>query len=193
MEDFGPMLGAARNGDGAARERLLRSLLPDLRAYVRLRTGPLVRAHESTSDLVQSVCAEVLAGLGEFRGDTEGSFRQWLYTAALRKVIDRQRFLTAERRDARALVEDGDGALRRCYASICSPSRAAIAREEIARFEAAFDELPDEHREILALICLAGLSHREAAERLGRSEEATRKLLSRARARLAALLARDSD
>ena len=49
------------NDDSAARmQRLLEEHLPRLRAFIRLRTNQAIRARESCSDLVQSVCREVL-------------------------------------------------------------------------------------------------------------------------------------
>ena len=53
---------------------------------------------------------------------------------------------------------------------------------------ASFDQLSEEHREVITLARLVGFSHRDIAERMGRSEDAVRKLLSRARARLMVLL-----
>ena len=52
-------------------ERLLTEHLPALRAYVRARLGPKLAAHESASDVVQSVCRELLQEQGnlDYRGD----------------------------------------------------------------------------------------------------------------------------
>lgn len=193
MEDFAGLVRAARDGDRAARERLLENYLPQIRAYVRLRSGPLLRQRESHSDLVQTVCRQLLQDLGDYRGEGgEASFKAWLFTMALRKLAERGRFHGAERRDpARevpAATDAGASPLLDCYASFCTPSRVAIAREEIARIEAGFDALSDEHREVITLACVVGLPHREIAHELGKTEEAVRKLLSRARARLAMLL-----
>ncbi len=48
------------DGDPESIEALLAEHLPGLRAYVRLRMGPDLRAKESASDLVQSACCEIL-------------------------------------------------------------------------------------------------------------------------------------
>lgn len=159
---------------------------------MRLRTGGAVKLHESTSDLVQSVCREALADLSALKTDDEASFRAWLCDAALHKIVDRARYHAAARRDAGRRAPSGDGtdaALLAEYATFCSPSRVAMAREEAARIEAAFAKLPDDYREVIALARVAGLPHRELAARLGKSEEAVRKTLQRACARLAMLLA----
>ena len=187
-DEFADLLQRARKGEPPARDMLVERLLPGLRAYVRLHTGAALRAHESCSDLVQSVCIELVQDLDQFRGDHEPGLRDWVHVAALRKVFDRQRFLHAQRRDVARVVPDGEAQLQAAYASLCTPSRVAIAREELARVESAFDRLEPEQREVLTLACITGLSHPEIAARIGKSEGATRKILSRARARLALLL-----
>jgi RNA polymerase sigma-70 factor (ECF subfamily) len=195
MNDLADLVERARRGDAAALEALLARNLPALRAFIRLRSNRLLRTRESVSDLAQSVCREVLRDLPSFPVASEPAFRHWLYTSALRKILDRRKYWETEKRDPRCEVSlDSDerpehaDALAATYRGFCSPSQHASLREQIERVEAAFDELPDDYREVLTLARVVGLSHREIAERLGRSEVAARQLLSRARARLARLL-----
>ncbi len=186
------LVARAKRGDDAAREQLLRRHLPGLEAFVRLRRGAAVAAYESCADLVQSTCREILADLPDLRSDDEAVFRRWLFDAALHKIIDRARFLTADRRDIARNASPGpdlDAAVLQEYATFLTPSRTAMAREEAARIEAAFAKLPEDYREVLAMVRIAGHTHREIAARLGKSEEAVRKTLQRAAARLAMLLA----
>jgi RNA polymerase sigma-70 factor (ECF subfamily) len=194
-EGFPARLERAARGDARALEELFALELPGLRAYLRLRSGRLLRAKESVSDLVQSVCREVLQDLPTFRPESEAAFRGWLYTSAQRKLADRRRYWDAERRDASresgldvADLDDADDGLLARYRSFASPSGHAAVREEVARIEAAFAELPEGYREVIALHKLAGLSHRAIAERTGSTEEAVRQRLARALARLARLL-----
>ena len=78
------------------------------------------------------------------------------------------------------------------FGSLLTPSRVAIQAEEVAQLEAAFDELPDEYREVITLSRIVGLSHEEIAQEMGRSPGATRVLLHRALARLGRLLEKRS-
>lgn len=190
----------ASRGDPPAIEALLARHLPGLRAYVRLRAGPAVRARESVSDVVQSTCREVLENLDRFRWGGETGFRRWLYTTALRRILNKHEFHTAQRRDMRRDVPLQDAArvgasgegrlpdLLAYAASLSTPSGVAIAREQAERIETAFDGLSDEQRELIVQSRLLGLSHREIAEASGRSEGAVRVALHRALVRLAALL-----
>ena len=90
---------AAAGGDSGALEELLARYLDSLRAFVRLRAGPLVRMRESSSDLVQSTCREVLEHADRFRFASEGAFKSWLFTTALRKIQNRRDFYRAQKRD----------------------------------------------------------------------------------------------
>lgn len=184
---------SASRGDREALTRLLERFLPELRAFVRLRAGPKLRQRESPDDLVQSVCREVLADLSGFDYRSEQAFKSWLFVSALHKVQDKARYWAAEKRAERGPGGGGDGdpQLRSGYASLLSPSRVAIGREDVARLERAFDELSDEHREVITLHRIVGLGHEQIADRMGKSPGATRVLLHRAIARLGRLLAAD--
>lgn len=188
---FAQLFAAARDGDRQAQGDLLAGHLDALRAYLRLQAGPALRARESCSDLVQSTCREALAQLPETAFDDPRPFRAWLCQLARHKVLHRVAHQRAARRDvAREVPADGEaGALLQSYASFCTPSQDAIAREELLRIEAAFDRLPDDSREVLLQARVLGRSHAEIAADQGRSEAAVRQALSRARARLALLLA----
>ncbi len=192
--DSESLLPNAAAGERAVVDALLARHLPGLRAFVRLRMGPELRAGEESCDLVQSVCREVLQSAAQLQHGGEAGFRHWLYRTAQRKVADRAEFHTAARcapGRERALASDDDALLAQ-YRSVCSPSRAAAAREELARVEAAFDKLPAAQREAILGARLIGLTHAELAARMGRSKLAVRTLLCRGLARLTQLMA-DAD
>ncbi len=189
------LIERASRGDALAVDSLIERHLPGLRAFIRIKAGELVRGQESCSDLVQSVCREVLEGAGRFDYRGEAAFRQWLFTTALRKIVARQRHHCAEKRDVRrerivSPVESAsrDRALLDAYTGLHTPSRLAAAREEVERVEGAIARLPEEYREVICLSRLMGLGHAEIAAQLGRSEGAVRVLLHRALARLSRLL-----
>jgi RNA polymerase sigma-70 factor (ECF subfamily) len=182
----------ASQGDRDALEQLLVRYLPRLRAFVRLRTGPELRAHEESSDLVQAVCCDVLLHADRFRFASESAFRQWLFTQALRTIAQRVRHHRVAKRDAgradpRALDASATS-LAGFYASFTTPSEVAAAREHVERVERAFDQLTEEQREVVTLAHLVGLSRAEIGEQLGKSEGAVRVILHRALAKIAELL-----
>ena len=170
----------ARSGDAAALERLVASYLPQLHAFVRIRLGGALRARESSMDIVQSACRELLADPSrhEFRG--EDRFRAWLFTTALNKLREKHRFHGREKRDRKREQEpaDTDGLLQ--AANFLTPSVDAIARETALALDAAMQALSDEHREVITMARIVQLPHAVIAEVTGRSEAAVRQLLVRA-------------
>jgi RNA polymerase sigma-70 factor (subfamily 1) len=184
----------ATRGDAQAVESLLARNLPALRAWVRLRCGPMLRARESASDIVQSACREVLQDIERFRWNGESGFRAWLYATTARKIADRADHWQAQKRDAAREVPmhapgpDGDTQVLDVYRSFCSPSAVAAGRETMERIERAFEALDDGEREVVVLARIAGLNGAEIAEKLGCSEAAGRQRLFRALAKLAEAL-----
>ncbi|MEM6569191.1 MAG: sigma-70 family RNA polymerase sigma factor [Planctomycetota bacterium] len=187
----------AAGGDRAAFERLLDRHRDELHAFVRLRFGRLLQHQESSADLVQSVCREVLENAERFQHPEEHGFRRWLFTTALRKIKNRQTYYLAAKRDVLRREgrdhERSDDALIEHYRTFSTPSQAASSREEVERIEAAFEHLSEEQREVLTLAHLGGLSRREIAEQIGKTEGAVRVILHRALAKLSAHLEPDDQ
>ena len=168
-------------GDAPSVEALLLRYLPRLRAFVRLRVDASLRQHESCSDLVQSVCREVLHHAGTFRYDGEVRFRAWLFRAALNKILERKRSLAAGKRDVRRQEPTAlDADFADLHMALQSPSQMAVASELAAHMEQAFDLLPEDYREVITLARIVGLPHAEVARQMERGEGAVRMLLSRA-------------
>jgi RNA polymerase sigma-70 factor (ECF subfamily) len=186
----------ASDRDSFDRRKVIEELLAEhqsqLHAFIRLRSGPMLRSRESPADLAQSVCREILQHQDRLRSPEREGFRHWLYTTAARKIANRVEHWRAEKRDVERVVpldEAGDlGEMLRCYGSFCSPSAQLRTQEEMERIERAFDALPDDYRDVITLHRVAGLSIETVAERMERSEGATRMLLFRALGRLAEVL-----
>lgn len=194
---------ASAGPDGFPLEELLNKHLPGLRAFVAGRVDRLVHAKESNADIVQSVCREVLEHIDRFEHRSEAGFKQWLYRTAERKIIDRYRYYTADKRDAARELppspsepsSDGDllaAALRDAQGGRPTPSHEAIAREELLRTSRAFEGLPAVYREVILLSRVHGVPHAEIARRLGKTEGAVRNLLYRGLGALTDRLAQGS-
>lgn len=157
-------------------DALLAAHLPALRAFVGRRVDKLVLSKESRSDLVQSVCREVVEHASRFEHGGGDAFRRWLRATAERKIVDRYRYYTADKRDALreapSAFEPQDGGR--------SPSQHAAAAEQAARLRLALDALPPHYRDVIRLARLESRPLAEVAMRLGRSEDAARNLLFRA-------------
>lgn len=188
------LVESAAAGDPAAIDALLEQNLPALRAFIRLRMGPQLRAKESSLDLVQSACREILAHIDRYQYQGESNFRHWLFTTALRKLKNKVVYYQAAKRDVRLELspDEENEHLNQVYQTVATPSQHLQGKEQRASFEKAFEQLSEDHREVILLARVVGLSHREIASVMKRSESATRNLLYRGLAELASAMRRGS-
>jgi len=137
----------------------------------------------------------VLQDLANFEYRNEGAFRKWLFTLAQNKLHEKGRFHSAARRDLgreEAGVDPSED-LSSHYAFMLTPSQHAISSESIERFELAFARLSPDYQQVVLLSRVLRQPHAEVAGRMGRSEAATRNLLSRALVALSKELDSDHD
>lgn len=122
-------------------------------------------------------------------GPAEEPLRRFLARLARNTVVDVARALRAARRDGgerridrQSWSRHGDDAVAasRLAARTRGPATRAAEAEESHRLVAAFGRLDPDHRRVIGLRRFEGLSAREAARRLGRSEAAVHSLLRRA-------------
>lgn len=187
------LLARAQRGDRDALGVLLAQLQPELEVYVRLNGAGRFRSRESVDDVTQSVFAECIAELGRFEDRGPGSLRAWLRRIALCKLTDKLRYHSAAARDLARERPLPDRAtelppLVDTLHQLPSPSQAAIRREEAELLERAMAQLSDEHRQVVTMARILGMSHAEIGEVLQKSEPACRVTLRRAMVRLSALM-----
>jgi RNA polymerase sigma-70 factor (ECF subfamily) len=183
-DDESRLYDRATEGDQDALDQLLQRYLPQLHAFVHARLGAALRARESSLDVVQSVCRELLSARAQFDFQGEDRFRGWLFTAALNKVRERHRRLHTDKRDVAREVDAEAATSFAAVAHLLTPSQDAIGGEMAAALRASLASLSEEHREVITLARLVELPHRVIAEIMSRSEAATRQLLARAMVQL---------
>lgn len=180
----------ARALSRAELDALVERHLDVLRYYVRLRSGPTLRARESIDDVVQSTVRELYERRETVRYENEAAFRRYLYTVATHKIIDKSRHHHAQRRSPEReeplsealwdLPQPGGSRPSR------SPSAHAEQRDDLARLRAAFDTLSEDDRQILAMRKVFDMPTREIATQLRIPESTVRWRLSIILAELAA-------
>jgi RNA polymerase sigma-70 factor, ECF subfamily len=183
----------ADRGDREALDELLVRYLPQLHTFVHARLGSALRARDSSVDVVQSVCRQLLAASEKFEFRGEDRFRAWLFTAALNKIRERHRRAHADKRDDQrdgGAFDAADASSLAAIAHMLTPSQDAVGRETATALAAALAELSEEHREVITLARLVELPHAVIAEVMGRTEPATRQLLARGMVQLALALRR---
>lgn len=176
MEGILPFKRNARvDGDPsqAVREGLL-ALLPRLRRLARALAGQPADA----DDLVQVVLERALARAAQWR--PEAALDTWVFAIARNAWRDELR----TRGRARHLFEDEE-------AGAMTPDGASgpVQKLELA---AALAALPPDHREVVALVLVEGLSYAEAAQVLAVPVGTVTSRLARARAALQASLGNDA-
>ncbi len=173
VESTTVLLSQARSGDAAARDELVRRLLPRLRRWAHGRLPQNARDLSDTDDLVQVSLLRALNHVSEFEPQREGAFLAYLRRIVLNAVRDELR--RAGRRPARAMLDD----------SMPEPGPSVvervIGREAMEAYEAALATLPDEQREAVIMRIEFGYTYPEIAEALGKpSANAARMAVSRA-------------
>lgn len=177
---------AARRGDLAAANELLRLCRGYLYLVASQELAPAVQARVSPSDVVQDACTRIYQCLEQFRGDTDDELRGWMAQIVRNRCREVERgLLDCDKRDlARetAFPSNGSalGLLEGLRGEEDSPSTQAVANETEARIEGALAGLPWEYREVILLRQWRRWEFAEIAQALDRSEAAARKLWYRA-------------
>lgn len=187
--EFERLLLAARRGDGSAIGRLLEQHRDQLRGIAQDRLPHRLHAKFSASDIVQQTYLDVHRQFPTFKGRSRPSWIAWLRTSLLNHLRDEvRRFRSRRRQTQREVPIVGDSELPRALFDSLSPSRDAAVREEQQQLWQAIDRLPERYREVILLRHQQNLSFDEIGKRLGRSENAARKLWVRSLTLLQATL-----
>jgi len=184
-----PLLEQAQAGSSAA----IGSLLEAARSYLLLQAEQhlpqSLRAKVGPSDIVQETAIDAHRDFPRFRGTTQEELYAWLRTILQNNVIDMvRRFELAQMRTAKreaglSVIVDRRG-ISALPAGSTTPDHSAIRREDADLLAGVLARVPDDYQTILRLRYWDGLTFPEIATRIGRSEEAARKLWCRALARL---------
>ena len=157
----------------------------------------LLRKWGEPSDLVQEVIKEALRIRERFSGETSGAYKAWLRAILanqLRKVIG---YCRKKKRDYRR-IESLDAELEGSSARLGSwvtggdptPSEVAVTLERLNCLEDALARLSDDHLAAVTNHHLKGLSLKETARLMGRTEPAVAGLLRRGLGHLSELMAK---
>jgi RNA polymerase sigma-70 factor (ECF subfamily) len=190
---FAGWLAAARSGDEDALERILASTEQRLRRVVDRRLGPRLRASLRRSDVLQNTYLAMLDALPRFTGSTPDDFVSWVARMIENDIRRQHRWFGAAKRRAQSRTSQRNLLAGILMAPVATPSAEVSRNEERAAVREALARLEPDHAKVIELSVFEGLTHREVAERLGRSEGACRMLLLRARAALALELERLDD
>ena len=165
------LIQKARAGDREAFNRLVRQYEGPLETAVRKRIGGYLRQKIEVEDVLQETYLKAWQSLASFEDRGEDSFCFWLKGIAENLLLYWAR--QYQRRDQLQLDGDVTG-------TDTSPSDRLVREERFDRLQEALTGLSPEHREVILLARVQGLSMKEIAERLGKTPEAVKPLLWRA-------------
>jgi RNA polymerase sigma-70 factor, ECF subfamily len=172
------LLGRVKDGDAAARDRLIARCLPPLRRWARGRLPVYARDMLDTDDIVQDTVLSALRRLDCFEARREGALQAYLRQALANRIKDVIR--AKRRRPVRADLPTDP------VDDAASPLEEAIGSENTERYEAAMLRLRDVDREAIVARIELRYSYQEVAVALGKpSADAARVAVARAVYRLA--------
>jgi RNA polymerase sigma-70 factor, ECF subfamily len=143
------------------------AILPRLRAFAHA----LAKSGDVADDLVQATCEKALRACDSWTPGTR--LDSWMFRIMQNQWIDMVRYrrpqVPVEGPGAPADLEGEDG------------ERVIEARLTLRAVRRLIDELPEEQRAVLVLVCVEGMSYREAAEVTGVPVGTVMSRLARAR------------
>jgi RNA polymerase sigma-70 factor (ECF subfamily) len=191
-DNLGPLIQAARGGDG----RALGQLLTRYRSYIvflaRSQMHHHMQAKADPSDLAQEVSLAAHTGIDNFRGSTPEEFACWL-RGILTNVLALQvrKYLGTQKRDPRLeqtldqRLASASGFLGSGLAGdVTSPSKNFARNEEFLRLAEALEKLSEDYRQVIVLRHIDALPFAEVAKVMGRSVDSVEKLWVRSLAKL---------
>jgi RNA polymerase sigma factor (sigma-70 family) len=161
-----------RDGDLVAAEKVYNAYQPYLHRFVHRRLPAQLHSKLDSTDIVQSVWADLIVGFREHRWDfaDEKRLRAFLVRAARNRIVDRFRQHRAAADKERPLSRDGSHVAQE---PLSSPTAVAQADDVWQQMLAI---CPPEHHELLSLK-RQGHSLAEIAARTGLHEGSIRRIL----------------
>jgi RNA polymerase sigma-70 factor (ECF subfamily) len=158
-----------------AESRDLTALIPHMRAFAQ----SLCHDRAQAEDLAQDALASAWAHRSGYASGT--NLKAWVF-----KILRNQYY--SDRRRAWRMAQLDPDLAERTLVAVTNPT-AALELDDVRR---AMRELPDEQREALTLVGVAGVSYGVAATICGCAEGTIKSRVNRARLRLQTILSNDS-
>ncbi len=166
----------AIKGDAAAFGKLYELHLRAIYRYIFFRVG---NAHIA-EDLTEEVFVRAWEAIGSYKPGKH-PFTSWLYRIAHNLVVDHQRKRWEEPLDTTETTNRPSRTI--------PPEELVVLRQDVVMLIGAVQTLEQEEQDVLILRFVEGLSHRDVAKAIGKSEGASRVIQHRALSKLQQILA----
>lgn len=143
---------------------------------------------EEALDVSQEVFVSVCSAVGRFRGESRLS--TWIYRVAKNHCLNRLKYLQRRQRGRSTEISDVPEGVLEANLPSRRPDEALAEHEVKLLVQRAIGELDEDHRLLLVLRDIEGLSYHEIAEITEQPEGTVKSRLHRARAALAVIVTR---
>jgi len=174
----------AKEGDKAAFEELYNEYFAPLNRYILIRVGDVSEAE----DLTQLVFIKFYKNLANWQ-DKGYQPSAYLFTIARSVIADYYR----SRGRKGSKLSNSEEVLALISDTSQNPHQDVIQSEEIRTLYKNLKTLPQKYQEVLVLRYIENLSSKEISQIIGKSDVATRKMLSRAVSSLAEITKKNSN
>jgi RNA polymerase sigma-70 factor, ECF subfamily len=183
--DVSQWLSSAQAGSREALGQVLEACRGYLLLIARQELEPALQAKGGASDLVQQTFLEAQKDFSQFNGATSEALLAWMRRLLLNNLANfRRDFHRDKRRLSREVsLTISDSSTQdpgQPRAGTPSPSMALMRGEETEALERALEQLPEDYRRVIHLRYREEQSFEAIAELMKRSQNAVRKLWTRA-------------
>ena len=176
------LLARAKKGEVAAFESLMTAYENRIYSLALRSTG----SEQDAADITQEVFLRAWKNLDSFRGDS--SLSTWLYRVTSNLCVDFARKKAAEGMPTSIDDEESPAADLADPSRMAQPEAAAENSELREELQFALAQLSEEHRRVVLLRDVAGMTYTDIARTLGLEEGTVKSRLARARASLRKIL-----
>lgn len=166
------LFNAAKSGDNTAFNSLVELQRSKLQAFCLSRISGDLRTFVDVEDVLQETSLRAFQCIERVQWQGERALLSWFCGIAQNVIHMQARRAVRIRTRAEEVRPEGT--------DDSSPSRQARREERFDRLESSLTQLTDEQQQVVRMTRIEGLSVREAAVQIGRSEKATYQLLWRA-------------
>ncbi len=177
----------AINGDNSAFEMLMEKHMGII-YNIALR---MTANQDDAEDMTQEIMIKIFRSLSSFKGNSK--FSTWIYRVAVNTCLDELKKKKNKKHlslDAEISGDDGENQIE-IKDDSPSPEKLAEQNELRDMVAAAVKLLSDEHRAVIVLRDIRGMSYSEIAEILGCSDGTVKSRISRERAQLKMILEKE--
>lgn len=185
--DENKLVNKAVKGDNSAFEALMEKHMGII-YNIALR---MTANQDDAEDMTQEIMIKIFRSLGSFKGNSK--FSTWIYRVAVNTCLDELKKKKNKKHlslDAEISGDDGENQIE-IKDDSPSPEKLAEQNELRDMVAAAVKLLSDEHRAVIVLRDIRGMSYNEIAGILGCSDGTVKSRISRARAQLKMILEKE--